>query len=60
MTYAQEMKLKHPDRWLIARPTWELRNMVRALQMLAWNNTADDNARLEEAKRELRLRTVKR
>jgi hypothetical protein len=29
------------------RPTWEITNMVKALTMLPWLNTADDTARLE-------------
>jgi len=27
------------------RPSWELRNMVKALSMLTWLNTAEDNLR---------------
>ena len=40
----------------LARPTWELRNIVRALHTMPWLNTEDDKARLAEAKRELKLR----
>ena len=29
------------------QPKWALRNMARALQMMTWQNTADDWRRLE-------------
>jgi hypothetical protein len=55
-TYYQEMKEKYPDRPWIGRPTWELRNMARALGMLPWLNSADDWKRKAEVERELKLR----
>lgn len=41
---------------MLGRASWELANMVKALGMLPWLNTADDLARLAEAKRELAIR----
>lgn len=38
------------------RPTWELRNMVKALSMMTWRNTPEDWTRKAEAERELMLR----
>ena len=32
------------------QPTWALKNMVKALQMLPWRNTAEDELRLQAAK----------
>jgi hypothetical protein len=32
------------------RPTWELKNMVKALNMLPWLNTPEDELRLQAAK----------
>jgi hypothetical protein len=31
------------------QPTWALRNMVKALRMCPWLNTADDEKRLQAA-----------
>jgi hypothetical protein len=31
------------------RPTWELKNMVKALNMLPWLNTPEDELRLKAA-----------
>jgi hypothetical protein len=31
------------------RPTWELRNMTKALNMLPWLNTPEDELRLKAA-----------
>ena len=55
-TYAQEMKVKFPNRPWISRPSWELNNMVKALNMLPWLNTEDDQKRLEEVTYELKQR----
>lgn len=55
-TYAQEMKAKYPDRPWICRPSWELKNMARALRMLRWQNTEEEESRLAEVERELKLR----
>ena len=38
------------------RPTWELRNMVKALSMHSWHNTEDENKRLSAAKEILSIR----
>ena len=32
------------------QPTWALKNMVKALKMLPWRNTAEDEQRLIAAK----------
>ena len=39
------------------RPSWELRNMVKALSMHPWSNTVAEDQRLEEAKEELARRS---
>ena len=38
------------------RPTWELKQIVRALSLHPWLNTQEENARLERAKKLLKLR----
>ena len=38
------------------RPTWELRNMVKALSLHSWLNTKDEDERLRVAKLELKRR----
>ena len=38
------------------KPTWELKVMINALSMLPLLNTKAENARLEEAKEELKRR----
>ena len=38
------------------RPTWELKNMVKALSMMRALNTDEENERLAEAKQELKKR----
>ena len=53
-TAQQEMIAK--GRPMGTRASWELQNMIRALHMLPWLNTADDTARLAEAEREMRIR----
>jgi len=32
------------------QPTWALKNMVKALSMMTWRNTGEDEKRLEAAK----------
>ena len=39
------------------RPTWELKNMVKALSMHSWSNTVAEDQRLEIAKEELARRS---
>ena len=39
------------------RPTWELKNMVKALSMHPWSNTVAEDQRLEIAKEELARRS---
>lgn len=56
-TYAQEMKEKYPNRPWVTRPTLELRNMKKALSMMAVLNTSEENQRLEEVTQELKFRT---
>ena len=41
---------------LYHRPTWELRNMVKALSMHSWLNTPAENQRLIYAKYILSMR----
>ena len=38
------------------RPTWELKQIVRALSLHPWLNTQAENARLERAKKLLKSR----
>ena len=38
------------------RPTWELKNMVKALSFHSWSNTTEEKERLEIAKLELLMR----
>ena len=59
LTYAEEMKLKYPDRPYITWETIYLRNMVKALSMLSFFNTPEENQRLSDAKRELKLRRTR-
>ena len=42
------------------RPTWELINMVKALSLHSWLNTEEEEKRLTEAKKILKLRKVKK
>lgn len=57
-TAAEEMREK--GRPYGTRPTWELRNMIRALSMMTWLNTQDDWNRKAEAERELKIRAKER
>jgi hypothetical protein len=41
------------------QPTWALKNMVKALQMLPWMNTPEDEQRLIAAKVVLKERNKK-
>ena len=41
------------------RPTWELKNMVKALSFHSWSNTPEEKERLEAAKLELKKRRAK-
>ena len=41
------------------QPTWALKNMVKALQMLPWRNTTEDEQRLLAAKVVLKKRNKK-
>ena len=38
-------------------PTWELRNMVKALSFHPWSNTPEEKQRLKAAKSELAKRS---
>ena len=44
------MTLDEARRIVGNQPTWALKNMVKALNMLTWRNTAEDIQRLEAAK----------
>lgn len=59
MIYQEEMKIKFPNRPWVTKPTWELRNMVKALRMLPWLNTPEQNQRLAQAQAELIIRKTK-
>ena len=41
------------------QPTWALQNMIKALNMLPWLNTAEDKERLVAAKVVLKERSKK-
>jgi predicted ATPase len=41
---------------MLKRPTWELKNMVKALSMHPWLNTTEETHRLETSKQELARR----
>jgi hypothetical protein len=55
-TYGQEMRRKYPGRPWITRPTWELKNMFKALNMMRAMNTAEEEKRLAEVMYELKMR----
>lgn len=55
-TYHQEMKQKYPDRPYMARPTWELENIKRALSSLTLLNTEEEDKRLVNVAEELKMR----
>jgi len=38
------------------RPSWELKNMIKALSFHPWLNTKEENARLQLARQELKER----
>ena len=59
LTYHEEMKAKYPGRPYVSRPTWELRNMQKALNMLSWSNTPEEWERLAEVTAELKARRKK-
>jgi hypothetical protein len=40
------------------QPTWALKNMVKALNMLPWLNTAEDELRLKAAKESSQIKKV--
>ena len=50
------MDLKEAKRLIGNQPTFAIRNMVKALQMLTWLNDADDWQRLEAGKVVLKSR----
>jgi hypothetical protein len=45
---------------LSKRPTWELKNIVKALSFHPWLNTIEDTKRLGDAKTELKVRKFSR
>lgn len=55
-TYAQEMKRKFPDRPYVTWQSVYLRNMVRALSLMPWLNTPEENERKFQAEMELKAR----
>ncbi len=58
-TYREEMKAKYPNRPYASNPTWELRNMKKALSMLSWFNTAEEDKRLRQVTAELKARHIR-
>ena len=50
------MDIKEARQIVGNQPTWALRNMKKALSMLTWFNTPEDNERLEACKLVLRSR----
>lgn len=50
------MTIEQAKRIVGNQPVWALRNMVKALKMLPWLNTAEDIKRLQAAKIVLRDR----
>lgn len=50
------MTLDDAKRIVGNQPAWALQNMVKALQMLPWLNTADDELRLKAAHMVLKAR----
>jgi hypothetical protein len=52
------MTLEKAKRIVGNQATWALRNMVRALKMLPWLNTPEDEERLEAAKVVLKSRRI--
>jgi len=50
------MKLAEAEKIVGRQPTWALRNMVLALKMHVWLNTAEENERLKAARMVLRNR----
>ena len=55
-TYGQEQCRLFPNRPWKGRPTWELRNMKKALSMMTWSNTEEETQRLAEVTAELAQR----
>ena len=53
------MKLEEAKKIVGNQPTWALKNMVKALNMLPWRNTAEDLERLTAAKIVLKERNKK-
>ena len=45
-----KMTIKEAQRIVGYQPTWALRNMKKALSMLTWLNTIEDEKRLEACK----------
>lgn len=54
------MTIEQAKRIVGNQPAWALRNMVKALKMLPWLNTAEDIQRLQAAKIVLRDRARER
>jgi hypothetical protein len=53
------MTLEEAKKIVGNQPTWALKNMVKALQMLPWRNTTEDEQRLLAAKVVLKERNKK-
>ena len=55
----QKMNLIEAKKIVGNQPTWALQNMIKALNMLPWLNTAEDKERLVAAKVVLKERSKK-
>ena len=55
----QRMTIEEAKKIVGNQPTWALKNMVKALQMLPWRNTAEDELRLKAARVVLKERNKK-
>jgi len=56
---AQSMSRDYHKKMWSRRPSWELSNMVKALETLPWLNAKEDEERLEIAKEILKERRSK-
>jgi hypothetical protein len=58
-TWYQDNKKILEERPYYGRPSWELKNMAKALSFFPWMNTSEDSKRKEQVEIELKLRRVK-
>ena len=53
---SQTLKGELPMQNINRKPTWELKNIIKALSLHSWLNTPKEELRLEQAKKELKRR----